>query len=55
MSEHRKVTLTNEKGDVEHGYWRIGEDAYAIIHANGHDLFQSAWERNGWAVSCDPA
>jgi hypothetical protein len=54
MMDARKVTLTDAQGDILHGLWRIGEDAYAIIHANGHDLFQSAWERNGWAVSFDP-
>ena len=49
----RKVTLTDAQGDILHGTWRIGEDAYAIIHANGHDLWATTWERNRWSWTFD--
>ena len=48
-----KITMTDTQGDILHGTWRIGADAYAIIHANGHDLYESTWRRNGWDWTFD--
>ena len=46
-----RVTLINAQMDVLHGLRRIGEDAYPIIHANGHDLYESSWIRDGWHIT----
>ena len=50
----RKVTLTDAQGDVLHGTWRlVASDEPAVIHANGHDLYETSWRRNGWAWTFD--
>lgn len=53
--DRRKVTLTDEQGDILHGTIRyVASDEPAVIHANGHDLYEDVWRRNGWRWSFDP-
>lgn len=51
----RKVTLTDEQGDVEHGLWRepVMSDMPATIQVGSTRWFEDVWRRDGWSWSFD--